>query len=152
MLTAIVQDASKKKSLMEIHLVTICLLAFVGFFRYDEIVSIKSCDVRIFPDHMVIQIPQIKTDQLRQGDEVVISRSGSIIFPVAMIEHYINRANINLSSEQFLFRPIVNAKTPRLRDDGKLSYSRFSELLKEKLTDLGFQAAEFSPQSQGRGS
>ena len=96
---------------------------------------------------MVIQIPQSKTDQLRQGNEVVISRSGTITCPVAMIEHYINRANINLSSEQFLFRPIVNAKTPRLRDNGKLSYSRLSELLKEKLTNLGFRAVEFSPHS-----
>jgi len=51
------------------------------------------------------------------------------------------------TSTWFLFRPIVAGKTTKLRDSGKLSRSRFSELLKQKLDKLGYPSVDFSPHS-----
>jgi len=43
--------------------------------------------------------------------------------------------------------PIVAGKTTKLCDSGKLSRSRLSELLKEKLDKLGYPSVNFSPHS-----
>ena len=45
------------------------------------------------------------------------------------------------------FDRLLLARTPRLRDSGKLSCSRLTELLREKLTLLGYPAVKFSHRS-----
>ena len=57
------------------------------------------------------------------------------------------KAGITPGSEGFLFRGITSGKAQALRPTGNLSYTRFSELLKHKLKDLGFPPVEFSPHS-----
>ena len=47
---------------------SICLLAFTGFYRYNEIANTKACDNRISPDHKIII--RYKTIQLPQDNEV----------------------------------------------------------------------------------
>ena len=58
-----------------------------------------------------------------------------------MLERYILKAKIPISRVLFLFRPIVAGKIPKLRESGQLSRTRLSELLKEKLDQLGFPTA-----------
>ena len=144
MLRAIVTDAKKRNTLTSIRLATICLLAFAGFLRFDEVSNIRPCDLQIGATHMAIKIIHSKTDQLRHGDEVVIARTRGDTCPVAMLETYICRAKISLSSENMLIRGIVSGKEEKLRDAGGLSYTRMSELLKEKLHQLGFSVDDYS--------
>ena len=147
MLQAIAQDTNRDDNLASIRLATICLLAFAGFLRYDELANIKPCDLQLSQSHATIRIPKSKTDQLRQGNEVVIARTGSETCPVTMLEKYIRRAKIDLSSELYLFRPIVGSKVQRLRDSGQLTYTRLRELLKTKLEELGYPSTEFGVHS-----
>lgn len=111
----------------------------------------KPCDLLLSPSHVTIKILKSKTDQLRQGNEVVIARTGSETCPVSMLEKYITRAKINLSSELYLFRPIVSSKVQRLHDTGQLTYSRLRELLKTKLEELGYPSTEFGVHSPRAG-
>ena len=46
MLKAIVEDTKKNYSLANIWLASACLLAFVGFLRFDELGIIKVCELR----------------------------------------------------------------------------------------------------------
>ena len=147
MLQAIVQDTKREDSLANIWLATVCLLALAGFLRYNEVANIKPCDLRLSLSHVTIKILKSKTDQLRQGNEVVIARTGSETCPISMLEKYITRAKINLSSESYLFRPIVSSKVQRLRDTGQLTYSRLRELLKTKLEELSYPSTEFGVHS-----
>ena len=147
MLQAIVQDTNRDDNLASIRLATVCLLAFAGFLRYDELANIKPCDLQLSQSHATIGIPKSKTDQLRQGNEVVIARTGSETCPVTMLEKYIRRAKIDLSSELYLFRPIVGSKVQRLRDSGQLTYTRLRELLKTKLEELGYPSTDFGVHS-----
>ena len=147
MLQAMVQDTKKENSLANIRLTTVCLLAFAGFLRYDELANIRPCDLQINPTCVTIRIPKSKTDQLRQGMEVVIARTGSDTCPVAMLEEYISRGGIDLASQLYLFRPIAGPKGQKLRNAGQLTYSRLRELLKHKLEELGFPSAEFGVHS-----
>ena len=88
-----------------------------------------------------------KGDQLRQGDKVVIVRAGSSHCPVAMLEMYLKKAGISLGSDGYLFWGIISGKVQPLRSTRNLSYTRFSELLKQKLKELGLPPVEFSPHS-----
>jgi len=144
MLKAIVQDAKKSDTLASIRLAAACLLSFAGFLRFDELANVRPCDLTIGQSHITIQIPRSKTDQLRQGRELAIARTFSDTCPVAMLECYIQRGNIQMDSDKKLFRPIVNGKVQKLREDGGLTYSRMRELLKEKLQQLGFPPTDFS--------
>lgn len=144
MLKAIVDDTKKNYSLANLRLASACLLAFAGFLRFDELANIKVSDLVIGSQHLIIQIFRSKTDQLRQGSEVVIARTGSETCPVTMLEAYMHKGGISTDSKAHLFCPIANNKSNRLRDSGCLTYSRMRELLKAKLEELGFPSVDFS--------
>jgi len=144
MLQAVVRDAKETNTLSSLRLAAICLISFAGFLRFDELANIRPCDLEISKDHLTIQIPRSKTDQLRQGNEVVVARTSSETCPVAMLETYIQRGGIQMDSSQKLFRPISNGRCEKLRESGGITYSRMRELLKQKLVELGFNPADFS--------
>ena len=54
-------------SLLDIRTVTICLLAFSGFFRFNEIAQIRCSDLQFFSTDVRIRVRQSKTDQYRDG-------------------------------------------------------------------------------------
>ena len=85
MIMDIVADATKHPSLANIRLATACLLAFSGFLRFDELIHIRPCDLTIDAVMAKIHILRSKTDQFRQGNEVVVSRSGASTCPVGMV-------------------------------------------------------------------
>ena len=147
MVKAVIDDAMKDGSLSSIRLATMCAMAFAGFLRYSEVCNIRLCDMKLNPSHLKLQIPKSKSDQLRQGDEVVIARSASRYCPVFMLECYMEKAGITLGGEKYLFRGVTSGKIQTLRPSGQLSYTRFAELLKQKISMLGFPPVDFSPHS-----
>ena len=106
MLDAIVQDSARSGSLSDLRLATACLLGFSGFLRFDELVNLRPFDFTITEEMMQIKIIHSKTDQLRQGDELLVARTRSPTCPVAMLEHYLLRTGMELSDQRHLFRPI----------------------------------------------
>ena len=52
-----------------------------------------------------------------------------------------------MGAEKYLFRGVTSEKIQTLRASSKLYYTRFAELLKQKLRDLGFPPVDFSPHS-----
>ena len=144
MLEEMVRDTGKSRSLSDLRLVTACLLAYAGFLRFNELVSIRPCDIKIQEDKMILYIPQSKTDQLRKGDELIIARTGNPTCPVAMLESYLARTRTQLSDQRFLLRPICKtAKAEALRESGSISYSCLRELFKKKLRGLGYNPDDF---------
>ena len=75
MLEAIVCDASTSSSLSDLRLATACLLGFAGFLCFDKLINLRLCDFQLQAEMMLIWIVRIKTDQLRQGDSVVVART-----------------------------------------------------------------------------
>ena len=143
-LKAIVDDAVRNPTLSNICLASACLLANAGFLQADELIKLRSCDISMDGGNMEVQIASSKTDQLRKGDEVLIVRTRSPTCPVAMLERYMQVAQIPPGSEEFLYRPISRVKHgEKLRASGQLSYSTLRELFKRKLAELGYPAVEF---------
>ena len=53
-----------KVELPAIRTITICLLGYAGFFRFDEIASLKESDISMYDDHIFVE--SSKTDQFRE--------------------------------------------------------------------------------------
>ena len=101
-------------------------------------------DIKIEGNTMKIYIVRSKTDQLRQGDEVVVARTNSATCPVAMLEKYMARTKTAWDDQRFLFRPIQKSrKGEALTNSGYFSYTCLRDLFKRKLIDLGYQPGEF---------
>ena len=94
MLEGIVDNAERSGSLADLRLATACVIGYAAFLRFIELVHIKAEDIKIEEGFMSIQIPRSKTDQLRKGNEVVVSWMESKLCPVSIIERYMARAGI----------------------------------------------------------
>ena len=145
MLSKIVRSLGTSPSLADLRLAASSLLAFAAFLRYDEVSKLRYCDLQFTADAMTVHISSSKTDQYRQGDTVLIARTGAETCPVVMLERYIKATDTPLSSSLHLFRGIVHTKRgERLRPSGSLSYTRMRELFLEKLQQLGYDKSQYS--------
>ena len=52
---------------------------------------------------MIITVVKRKTDQLRQGDEVVIAQSEGNVCPVFFLKEYLKKLDISPDSSEFIF-------------------------------------------------
>ena len=124
MLEAIVQDAVESDSLSDLRLATACLLSFSGFLHFSELINLRPCDFTFSDEMMKIRIVSSKTDQFRQGDELVVARTNTQTCPVAMLERYLCRTGTLRDDERPLFRPIQKTKRcEKLRESGRITYS-----------------------------
>ena len=144
MLSTLVESLGASPTLTDVRLAAGALLSFAAFLRYDELAGLRCCDIRFTEEHMSVHITSSKTDQYRQGDSVIVARTRKSTCPVAMMERYMNMAEISSSSSAKLFRGIVRTKNgERLRRNGSLSYTRMREVFLAKLTSLGFNARQY---------
>lgn len=86
------------------------LLCFAGFLRYDEISSLLCNNVKIYDEYLTLFIEKAKTDQYRNGNEVLISKGNTVACPYSMFNRYLKISEIVLDSNMFLFRPIFRSK------------------------------------------
>ena len=148
MLKAMVEAAGPAPSLTEVRLLAVCLVAYAGFMRCDELLELRGSDVTFNAKGMVDKIESSKTDQYREGVSLVIARTGQVTCPVAMMERYCRMGEVDHTSQAKLFHGIVHAKSGEcLRKDGGLSYTRLRKLLLEKVAQLGFDPALFGMHS-----
>lgn len=99
------------EDLLVIRDLTMILLSYAGFLRYDEISSLLCRDVKVFDDYLVIYINKSKTDQYRHGNEVVIAKGSTVASALNMFNRYVKCSDINLFSDGHLFRPIFRSKS-----------------------------------------
>ena len=82
MLRAMVDAAGPEPSLSEVRLLAICLLAFAGFLRCEELLKLVCADVEFDAEGLVLSIKSSKTDQFREGASLVVARTGASTCPV----------------------------------------------------------------------
>ncbi len=75
--------------------------------------NLQCDDIKFIDEHLEIPLKSSKTDQYRDGHTVLVARTGKDTCPVAMLEHYIRRAEIQLGTSDYLFQNIT--KTKRVR-------------------------------------
>ena len=114
------------------------ILCFSVFLRYDEVSHLCCKDILFHEDHVQIKITQSKTDQYRKGDTIVLSKLVSTTCPYKMLKEYIQINNIDLSSSQFLFKPMFRSKKKcgLIKKNKRLSYTRTRETITKKLKQV----------------
>jgi integrase len=143
-------DQSDLNNLLSLRNVCVFVLAFAGFFRIEEVLNLKRNNIRFIDNGVIINVESSKTDQLRVGDEVVISRIiGSDTCPVSILEKYLSLAHINSFSEEFLFRPLSKTgKGHRLvKNDKPISYTTIREAFKSCFKSIVPDIQSFSTHS-----
>ena len=87
---------------------------------------------------MTIKVEKSKTDQLRQGDEVLIAQSGGTVCPVSLLKAYLSKLDIDPHSSEFIFRPLVKTKSSYklVQKDKPISYSTFRDQLVKSLQNV----------------
>ncbi len=136
--------AGPMATLTDIRTLSLRLLGYSGFFRFDELAHLRPADITFQEDHMSVRIRSSKTDQFRQGNQVLIARTGTATCPVGMTRRYLSMANEPLGSQELLFRAIVKTKKGEtLRASGGISYTRMREVVLEQLRSIGLDTKQF---------
>jgi integrase len=100
------------KDSSDLHVIrdlTMILLCFAGFLRYDEVSSLRVIDFDIDDSFLALHINKNKTDQYRQSNEVLISKRSTCACPFNMFIRYKHLASLSISSSEILFRPIYRS-------------------------------------------
>ena len=89
------------------------ILLYVGLFRSQELLDIKSCDLDVTETYLEVRFPKTKTDLYRLGQTVFIPKSGLYTCPYSLLIRYLNMSEIDLNakSDQFVFRNAVYHKS-----------------------------------------
>jgi hypothetical protein len=78
-------------------------------------------------------LPKCKTDQYRNGNEVLIAKGETIACPFSMFIRYVELSGMNLDSDFYIFRPIFRSKgTCKLIYKNEYSHSIFTSLHKKR--------------------
>lgn len=80
--------------LSDLRIYCMLSLAFAGFLRFNELVSIRFADLTFFDSHVQIFIPKSKTNIFRQGNKLLNARTGKETCPVVCLENYIRISKI----------------------------------------------------------
>ena len=84
---------------------TMILLSFAAFLRFDEISSLKFSNLKIKENCLVIDVEKSKTNQYRQDNYILIAKGETIACSYNMYMKYISLAVFEDGSDMYLFRP-----------------------------------------------
>ena len=120
------------------------VLSFAGFFRFDDVSRIRS-DISFKEGFMIIKVLKSKNDQLRKGDEVVISQFSGFAFPVELLKRYLAMFKVPPDSKDVIFKPISKGKgsCKLVAPDKPISYSTFRRPFRKDLQSLGVEPSKF---------
>ena len=91
MLSLLVGSLGQPPLLSDVRLAAWVLLSYAAFLRCDEVSKLRCCDIVFSANSMSVQIRSSKTDQYRQGDKVLIARTGSSTCPIAVARPGVKR-------------------------------------------------------------
>ena len=138
-------------SLLDLRTITMCLLAYAGFFRFDEISNIRRSDIVFYPTYVKLFVEQSKTDICREGKWVFIGKTGLPTCPVNMLQKYLVRAQIPDCSTKFVFRALTYFRSKRLHKlragDKGLSYTTTREFMLRAFASIGLDESRFGTHS-----
>ena len=145
--------ATVHSSLTDLRVAALCVTAFNGFLRFNELTGLRCCDVK-FSSHGVARFVQLfivksKTDIYRTGNKVLLAETRNVACPYTILSRYVNVAHIDLSSSDPFFRSLQycrKSQSYRLRSTG-LSYTRTREVILEAFASLGYKRDKFGLQS-----
>ena len=145
----IYRQYGESSNLLDIRFVCMCLLAYAGFFRISELLSIRRPNIVTEDRYYRILIEVSKTDKYREGSSVYIAKTGNVTCPYLYLIKYLEAARIPSSSQNYIFRSLRYDKhlKTNVLSSKPLTASRAGKILKEKLEAIGLDPHKFSNHS-----
>ena len=131
----------KNANLISLRNLSMCFVAYAGFFRFSELSNLRRSDLQFHCDHVSVHIRLSKTDMYREGHNCIIARTGTKTCPVDLLNRYLIKAEIKENSEEFIFRAVSYRKSAgiyKLNGDKQLSYTRAREIILDMFSAIGF--------------
>ena len=130
---------------VELRNITLFVLSFAGFFRFDDVSRIRRNDISFNDGFMVIKVPKSKNDQLRRGREVVISEIHSCACPVKLLKRYLTEFQIPPDSRDLIFSPISKGNNfcKLVVPDKPISYGTIRNSFRRDLKNIGADPSKF---------
>ena len=75
-------------TLADLRNLFISFISYAGFLRFDDLRKISRNSCTFTQDCLIIHLPSSKSDQFRQGSDIVIARSAKDTCPVRVAERY----------------------------------------------------------------
>lgn len=123
-------------TLADLRIVFICLVSYAGFLRFNDLSAVTRKDCKITSDYLTIHLSRSKTDQFRQGSEVVISRTFKPTCPVAAAERYFTALGDPVDSSLPVLRRLIYTKKGLISSIHPLSYTRTREIVLDALRPI----------------
>ena len=138
--------ASANANLSNLRTAAICVTAFAGFLRFNELANLRCCDVKFCEDKYVeLFIAKSKTDIYRNGNVVSLAKTGHITCPYNLLNRYIQAAGIDFSSSLMFFRSLHFIKSNAsytLRSMG-ISFTHTREVVLHAFSQLDYSTKLF---------
>ena len=156
-LSRLVKKYGKYGSLLcDLRLISLCLLAFSAFLRYDEVSRVCRSDLHFHDEYLALFVQKSKTDKYKVGSWIVISRLNSPNCPVRMLERYLACSGISPDSNEYIFRSLFSARTRRAgyvlrRENKPISYGLAREIILKAFQSIGLSKKHFGTHSLRKG-
>jgi site-specific recombinase XerD len=149
-------DVMNMDSITDLRNTTIIVLSYYALLRFDEMCHIRCSDVGLFDEYIEITIHRSKTDQLRQGNSVIVARLGGKYCPATLVERYLAasiRSSPYQSPNYFLFRRCISRQKQVVLSDRDIAitYSSVREMVKAKTKQIGLDSSRYSTHSMRSG-
>lgn len=127
----------ESEDLVVVRDLAIMSICYAGFLRFNEASNLKFGDLEFKEDHVKVLITKSKTDQFREGNEVLISKGETVACPVKILKKYLSLANIR-KGDEFIFRPLYrNRNICKVVSVNKpLSYTRARECILTRIKSV----------------
>jgi hypothetical protein len=118
-----------RADLADLRVLFVCFISYAGFLRFDDISSVIRKDCIISADRLTIHLRRSKTDQFRQGADVVIARTFKPTCPVVVAERYFSAIGDPPDSTLPVLRRVVSTKKGLVPSVHPLSYTHTREIV-----------------------
>ena len=120
----------------------LCILRFMGFLRFSEVINLKNSDIILKETDMSIFIEKSKTDVYQEGYWMHLSKLQLALCPIKLFKKYIEAAKVKESEEKFIFRH--SKQGLKLKDlDKPINYTTVRDILLTNLKNIGLDKTQY---------
>jgi len=147
MIIDMVSELPEHSSLTELRDTLIPVFAYSLLLRHDEITHINCMHIESVQEGLKILIPSSKTDVMRGGQFVYLSKSNSLVFD--LFSKYLAKSGMSIGDNRFLFPSLVyDMRSKQVKISDKiLSYDQYRSIIKKMTESLGLDSSLFGTHS-----
>ena len=86
LMAAIVNKYEKTKSLSDLTLAAISILSYSSFLRFNDLINLEVSNLKFYVGHVIVNIAKSMTDVYNHGQNVVISKTNNMTFPIKLMK------------------------------------------------------------------